>query len=116
MRKPATPTDPKPKRFQNFCYPLQVRRFIYWRFERVWSAFDIIHSKRRNRLKNDRVDKMVFIYAYSKFIKNSINAMVEEGNVYDDMSNNDKRSDDDYFCSKLDEKNDESVISSSCVI
>ena len=31
--------------------------------ERIWSIFDFIHCKRRNRLCNERVDKLVFLYA-----------------------------------------------------
>ena len=31
--------------------------------ERIWSIFDFIHCKRRNRLRNERVDKLVFLYA-----------------------------------------------------
>jgi hypothetical protein len=30
--------------------------------ERVWSTFAFVHSKRRNRLGNERVEKLVFIY------------------------------------------------------
>jgi hypothetical protein len=30
--------------------------------ERVWSIFSFIHSKRRNRLQNQKVEKLVFIY------------------------------------------------------
>lgn len=31
--------------------------------ERVWSTFNFIHSKLRNRLTNERVNKLVFLYA-----------------------------------------------------
>ena len=30
--------------------------------ERAWSIFDIIHSKRRNRLLEEKVDKLVYVY------------------------------------------------------
>ena len=30
--------------------------------ERLWSIFGFIHCKRRNRLSNDRVEMLVFIY------------------------------------------------------
>ena len=31
--------------------------------ERLWSVFDFIHSCRRNRLLNEKVNKLVFVYA-----------------------------------------------------
>jgi hypothetical protein len=40
--------------------------------ERVWSTFDFIHSKRRNRLQNSKVEKLVFIYANSTRLKNNL--------------------------------------------
>ena len=30
--------------------------------ERAWGIFDFIHTKRRNRLLNEKVRKLVFIY------------------------------------------------------
>jgi hypothetical protein len=30
--------------------------------ERVWSIFSFIHSKRRNRLRNDKVEKLAYCY------------------------------------------------------
>ncbi len=38
--------------------------------ERIWSIFDHIHSKRRNRLADWRVDALVFIYANNAFREN----------------------------------------------
>ena len=37
--------------------------------ERNWSAFGFIHCKRRNRLKNDRVEMLVFIYWNLRMLK-----------------------------------------------
>ena len=31
--------------------------------ERIWSVYDFIHTKRRNRLSTDKVDKLVSLYA-----------------------------------------------------
>lgn len=36
--------------------------------ERVWKAFSFIHSKRRNRLKNKKVEKLAFIYVNSALL------------------------------------------------
>ena len=41
--------------------------------ERIWSQFDFIHSKRRDRLTSNKVDKLVFSYAKLKSFKNSMN-------------------------------------------
>ena len=43
--------------------------------ERAWSVFDLIHSKRRNRLVNLRVNKLVFVYMNRAFRGDSENTM-----------------------------------------
>ena len=40
--------------------------------ERIWSVFDIVHSKVRNRLGNDKVQKLVFVYANSDRLTNNL--------------------------------------------
>ena len=37
--------------------------------KRCWSTFGYIHNKSRNRLKNDRVNKLVFIYTNTKLLE-----------------------------------------------
>ncbi|KAI3661953.1 hypothetical protein MP638_005994 [Amoeboaphelidium occidentale] len=36
--------------------------------ERIWKAFSFIHSKRRNRLKNETVEKLTYIYINSALL------------------------------------------------
>ena len=36
--------------------------------ERAWSTFDFIHTKKRNRLLNEKVKKLVFIYTNSALL------------------------------------------------
>ena len=43
--------------------------------ERAWSVFDLIHSKRRKRLVNLRVNKLVFVYMNRAFRGDSENTM-----------------------------------------
>ena len=38
--------------------------------ERNWSTFGYIHSKSRNRLRNPRVDKLVYIYTNANLLNN----------------------------------------------
>ena len=88
--------------------------------ERVWSVFDFIHSKKRNRLSNEKVDELVFINANSISLKSSITAMVEEDNESDD-SISDRESDDSVSDEESDilisdEESGDSVISSSGAI
>ena len=40
--------------------------------ERNWSTFGYIHSKSRNRLKNERVHKLVYIYTNSNLLETSV--------------------------------------------
>src|SRR4051794_22213639 len=36
--------------------------------ERIWSVFDFIHSRPRNRLSTDKVNKLVFVYTNSALL------------------------------------------------
>lgn len=38
--------------------------------EQVWSTFGYLHSKSRNRLKNERVEKLVYIYTNDRLLDN----------------------------------------------
>ena len=88
--------------------------------ERVWSLFDFIHSKRRNRLSNEKVEKLVFIYANSTALKSSITTMMEEENESDDSVSDSEMevsiSDEESDVLLSDEESGDSVISSSCAI
>ena len=44
--------------------------------ERIWSVFDFVHSKRRNRLANDKVERLVFIYSNSRRLLNNLSLIV----------------------------------------
>lgn len=39
--------------------------------ERVWSIYRFIHSRLRNRLDNEKVDKIIFIYVNSVILEKS---------------------------------------------
>lgn len=51
--------------------------------ERNWSEFGNVHTKLRNRLTNDRVEKRLFVHAYLNLSKKweSINAVTQGNNV-----------------------------------
>ena len=54
--------------------------------ERVWSIFKFIHSRLRNRLTNERVRKLVFIYTNSiLFDSLDKNDYVLEGAILSDF-------------------------------
>lgn len=36
--------------------------------ERIWSIFSFIHTKLRNRLSSEKVDKLAFLYVNSAFL------------------------------------------------
>jgi hypothetical protein len=55
--------------------------------ERIWSTYRFIHSRLRNRLTNDKIEKMIFIY--------------ENSSILDDCDN------EDYFCDELSSSLDE---------
>jgi Protein of unknown function (DUF 659)/hAT family C-terminal dimerisation region len=69
--------------------------------ERNWSAFGFIHCKRRNRLLNDRVEKLIFIYWNLRMLKavpdfpdrNNDGDAEAEGEEYDE--NDDEHEGDD---------------------
>ena len=50
--------------------------------ERVWSVFDFIHSARRNRLGNDRVSKLVFLYSNNAIVS----AIEKEKDLFEIMA------------------------------
>ena len=39
--------------------------------ERSFSSFEVIHTKKRNRLTNDRLNKLVFVRHNSRLLSNS---------------------------------------------
>ena len=41
--------------------------------ERIWSIFDFIHSKRRNRLSAEKTIKLVSLYAHAELVKDERN-------------------------------------------
>jgi len=41
--------------------------------ERVWKVFSFVHSNRRNRLQNEKVEKLAFVYANSALLDNEDN-------------------------------------------
>jgi hypothetical protein len=66
--------------------------------ERNWSTFSYIHDKKRNKLSNDRVFKLVYIYFNNK-LKNQkkldkTTDVCEDINVIDDSDDDDSGSDD----------------------
>ena len=67
--------------------------------ERVWSVFDLIHTKQHCKLKNETVNKLVFVYINSQleinqndeaasidYFLNQINDEEDNGNIHDDES------------------------------
>ena len=40
--------------------------------ERIWSIFDFIHSKRRNKLSAEKTIKLVSLYAHGDFVSNEL--------------------------------------------
>ena len=66
--------------------------------ERNWSTFSYIHDKKRNKLSNDRVFKLVYIYFNNK-LKNQkkldkTTDVCEDINVIDDSDDDDSGNDD----------------------
>ena len=45
--------------------------------ERAWNLFDLIHTKRRNRLLNERVHKLAFVMINCSF-RNDSNPIITE--------------------------------------
>lgn len=53
--------------------------------ERTWSTFKFIHSRLRNRLTNERVNKLVFLYTNSVLLdkNDKTDYILEDGAVFD---------------------------------
>ena len=49
--------------------------------ERTWSAYDFIHSKRRNRLTAKRAEKLVKVYGHIKLSMSQREASLEDKNI-----------------------------------
>ncbi|KAK4253734.1 hypothetical protein QN277_010373 [Acacia crassicarpa] len=56
--------------------------------ERNWSAFEMVHTKRRNRLKQKTTNDVVFVMANSRLAKKNVARKANEYNV-DDISSDD---------------------------
>lgn len=65
--------------------------------ERVWSIFKFIHSRLRNRLTNERVRKLVFIYTNSVLLDNvdPNDYILDEGAILSSMDCEEVHDDDD---------------------
>src|SRR6266487_296822 len=78
--------------------------------ERNFSTFGFIHNKIRNRLKNDRVKKLVYIYRnlqmYNRFIK------IQKRKQISNFNNDDENNDDDYNDDDNNDDNDDNDDSS----
>ena len=78
--------------------------------ERNFSTFGFIHNKIRNRLKNDRVKKLVYIYGnlrmYNGFIK------IQKRKQISNFNNDDENNDDDYNDDDNNDDNDDNDDSS----
>lgn len=55
--------------------------------ERVWSIFSLVHSRIRNRLKNKKVEKLVYVYCNA--------ALLDEFDTIDYLQDNDDEDDSD---------------------
>lgn len=53
------------KLFQMICGSISV--------ERVWNIFKFVHSKTRNKMSSERIEKLVFIYINSKLLDENDN-------------------------------------------
>ena len=55
--------------------------------ERAWSTFRFIHSRLRNRLTNERVEKLVFLYTNSLLMdtNDKTDYILEEGAILNEM-------------------------------
>ena len=78
--------------------------------ERNFSTFGFIHNKIRNRLKNDRVKKLVYIYGnlrmYNGFIK------IQKRKQISNFNNDNENNDDDYNDDDNNDNNDDNDDSS----
>ncbi|XP_073223898.1 uncharacterized protein [Cicer arietinum] len=66
--------------------------------ERNWSAFEMVHTKRRNRLKEKTINDVVFVMANSKLVKKKQTRNVVEHNL-DDLESDDEWIVDNNECS-----------------
>ena len=55
--------------------------------ERVWSIFNFIHSKLRNRLSAKKTIKLVSLYAHANFVKDELNLIKIMQGLEDDSGN-----------------------------
>lgn len=67
--------------------------------ERNWSTFDQVHTKRRNRLEQQRLNELVFI-KYNLRLQARHQKRVQEGDAYDPISLSDMESDDEWITEK----------------
>ncbi|KAF7145548.1 hypothetical protein RHSIM_Rhsim04G0045100 [Rhododendron simsii] len=67
--------------------------------ERNWSIFDIVHSKRRNRLETQRMNALVFV-KYNIQLELRQEKRQERGDTYDPICLSDMESDDEWITEK----------------
>lgn len=69
--------------------------------ERNWSIFDQVHTKRRNRLEQQRLNALVFV-KYNLQLEMRQKSREEKGDTYDPISLSDIESDDEWITEKED--------------
>ncbi|XP_028806378.1 uncharacterized protein LOC114761216 [Neltuma alba] len=69
------------------------------RCERNWSTFDQVHTKRRNRLEQQRLNALVFV-KYNLQLEMRQNIREEKGGTYDPICLSDIESDDEWITEK----------------
>nr|KAJ0227509.1 hypothetical protein LSAT_V11C100007330 [Lactuca sativa] len=71
--------------------------------ERNWSTFDHIHSKKRNRLEQQRLNALVFV-KYNINLDTRLQKRKERGETYDPICLSDMESDDEWITEKEDDE------------
>ena len=70
-------------------------------WERNWSTFDHVHSKKRNRLEQQRLNALVFV-KYNLNLNMRLEKRRERGETYDPICLSDMDSDDEWITEKED--------------